>query len=556
MNFRLKTAKYQIDAAIEKVMASRMKRLKMNDKIFLLTFFIILFTLLISTTFIMGSVIKEQSEQYGQRAMLVARTVSNMTNIVHALELKDQNEAIQQINTAVEQVRIINQAKYIVVMDLDRIRYSHPNNSMLGTKSQSQDIQAALNEHYYISKAKGESGTMIRAFVPILNEEREQIGVVVVGFAVPTIADLLDKYEKEILIVGIVALILSMWGAYLLAQHIKRQMFGLEPEEISRMYMERQETFNAMHEGVIAIDNNYKITIFNERACEILGVGGNPIEFINRYIYEIIPDSRLPEIVDTKKAVYDQEIFVNDHNILSNRIPIFVKGKIVGAVAIFKDMTQVRKMAEELTGVKAFVQALRVQTHEHKNKLHTITGLLQLGHVDKAIEYLTTIQHQDDSITKFLKERFANENISGLLLSKYMRAKELGIQLEIDEHSSFKKFPKGLNHHDFVVILGNLIENAFDALNVPGLDEKKITLSIEEHDGMLAILVSDTGIGIPEDVIENIFENGFSTKQGNSHGIGLHLVHEIVKKGNGSIEVSSEVGNGTTFVLLFEIGDE
>lgn len=213
-------------------------------------------------------------------------------------------------------------------------------------------------------------------------------------------------------------------------------------------------------------------------------------------------------------------------------------------------------MAEELTGVKAFVQALRVQTHEHKNKLHTITGLLQLGHVKKAIEYLTTIQHQDDAMIKFLKERFGDENISGLLLSKYMRAKELGIEFEIDENSGFKKFPKGLNHHDFVVIFGNLIENAFDALNVPGLVEKKITLSVEEHDGMLAILVSDTGVGIPKEILENIYQNGFSTKQGSNRGIGLHLVHEIVKKGNGTIEVSSEEGNGTTFVLLFEIGDE
>lgn len=537
-------------------MFGQMKRLKMNDKIFLLTFFIILFTLLIATTFIMGSMIKEQSEQYGQRGMLIARTVSNMPNIVQALQLENRQQAIKQINEAVEQVRIINQANYIVVMDLNRIRYSHPNDSLLGTKSRSQDIQAALNEHYYITKAKGESGTMIRAFVPILNDQREQIGIVVVGFAAPTLADMLDKYEQEIIIIGIIALILSMWGAYLLARHIKQQMFGLEPEEISRMFMERQETFNAMHEGVIAIDNNYKITIFNERAGEILGVPGNPSQYIGRNIYEVIPDSRLPEIVDSEKAVYDQEIFVNNHNILSNRIPIFVREKIVGAVAIFNDMTDVRMMAEELTGVKAFVQALRVQTHEHKNKLHTITGLLQLGHVEKAIEYLTTIQHQDDSMTNFLRDRFADESISGLLLSKYMRAKELGIKFEIDENSSFKKFPKGLNHHDFVIIFGNLIENAFDALNVPGLDEKKITLSVDEHDGMLAILVSDTGVGIPKDVIDKIFQNGFSTKQGSNRGIGLHLVHEIVKKGNGTIEVTSEEGRGTTFVLLFELGDE
>lgn len=533
-----------------------MKKLKMNDKIFLLTFFIILFTLLIATTFIAGNVMKEKSEQFGQRGMLIANTVANMPNIIESLQSNDKRVAMKEINEAVEPLRIINQAKYIVVMDLEQVRYSHPNESMLGTKSKSKDVTAALNEHYYVSKAKGESGTVIRAFVPILNENRQQIGVVVVGYMAPTLKDLLDQYDRELLIIGSLALVFSMWGAYVLAKHIKKRMFGLEPEEISRMYIERQETFNAMHEGVIAIDNNYNVTIFNKRAGEILGVEGNPSQFLNKNIFEVISDSRLPEIVDSKRAVYDQELFVNHHNILSNRIPIFAEGKIVGAVAIFKDMTDVKKLAEELTGVKAFVQALRVQTHEHKNKLHTITGLLQLGHVDKAIDYLKAIQHQDDSMINFLKERFQDENISGLLLSKYFRAKELGIDFEIDEHSSLRKFPKGLDHHDFVIILGNLIENAFDALNVPGLEEKSVIISVDEHDGMLAILVSDTGIGMSEEVKDKIFMNGFSTKQGEYRGIGLHLIYEIVKKGKGSIEVTSEVGSGTTFVLLFEVEDE
>ncbi|UZN00271.1 hypothetical protein OL548_11135 [Lysinibacillus sp. MHQ-1] len=79
-----------------------------------------------------------------------------------------------------------------------------------------------------------------------------------------------------------------------------------------------------------------------------------------------MPDTRLPEIVETATPVYDQELYINHHSILSNRVPIIVNGELVGAVAMFKDLTAVKKLAEEVTGVKAFVQALRVQTHEHK----------------------------------------------------------------------------------------------------------------------------------------------------------------------------------------------
>jgi len=139
---------------------------------------------------------------------------------------------------------------------------------------------------------------------------------------------------------------------------------------------------------------------------------------------------------------------------------------------MFKDRTEVKKLAEELTGVKAFVQALRVQTHEHKNKLHTIAGLLQLGHHEQALSYLTQVKEEHDEITNFLNERIKNENISGLLLSKISYAKEQGIRLEIDRESHLTVFPKNLDHHDFVILFGNLIENAFDALKDTQLDEK------------------------------------------------------------------------------------
>ncbi|MEG0386491.1 MAG: sensor histidine kinase, partial [Solibacillus sp.] len=317
--------------------------------------------------------------------------------------------------------------------------------------------------------------------------------------------------------------------------------------------VERTETFNAMHEGIIAVDKEMNITIFNKKASRILGVGGNPKKYIGKNIYDVLPDTRLPEIVESGRAVYNQEIYVNNHSILSNRIPIFVGGQSVGAVAIFKDLTEFKQLAEELTGVKAFVQALRIQTHEYKNKLHTIAGLLQLGHNKQALDYLSQVKIQHEQVTKFLNERIYNENISGLLLSKISRGNELGIQVLIDEESKLTRFPEQLDHHDFVVLFGNLIENAFDALVAVEREQKEVTISIDDNDGILAILVADNGVGMAPDQVEKIFENGFSTKHSKNRGIGLYLIHEMITKGNGSIEIVSEEGKGTTFILTFEL---
>ena len=533
-----------------------MDKLTMNAKILMMTFFILAVSFFVGGLFLLGSLLADQEEKYGQQGMLVARTVSTMPQIIEALSSDNQQQAIQDINTAVEEIRIINKASYIVVMDLQRVKYSHPLKSQLGTSSTSEDIDAAFSEHYYTSKAKGDVGTMVRAFVPILDNSKKQIGVVVVAYPMPTILDLIAQYKTEALMIMLLTFIFSLFGAFMLARHIKQQMFGLEPVQISKLYTERQETFNAMHEGVIAVDNHLNITVFNEMAVKILGVESKPGLFIGKNIYDVLPDTRLPEIVEHNEAVYNQELFINNHSILSNRIPITVEGQKVGAVAIFKDLTEVKNLAEELTGVKAFVQALRVQTHEHKNKLHTITGLLQLGHTKQALAYLTSVTESEDAITRFLNERFANDNISGLLLSKISRGKELGVIVEIDQESRLTQFPAKMDHHDFVILFGNLIENAFDALNAVTKDDKHITISVDEHDGTLAILVADNGIGMSEKVQANIFENGFSTKKGQYRGIGLYLIYEIVKKGNGSIEVTSKEGEGTTFVILFELGDE
>ncbi len=100
----------------------------------------------------------------------------------------------------------------------------------------------------------------------------------------------------------------------------------------------------------------------------------------------MIPDTRLPEILQLNQPVYNRELQVRNLNILSNRVPIKVNNHTVGAVAIFQDRTEVKKLAEELTGVKSFVSALRVQNHEYMNKLHPIAGLIQLGNKDKALQ--------------------------------------------------------------------------------------------------------------------------------------------------------------------------
>jgi two-component system sensor histidine kinase DctS len=525
-----------------------MRRLSIRWKITALIFFIVSFSLLLGGIVVVGNFVHTKEEELQQRALLTARTVSELPEIKSKIEgTKHERDTI---NIVVERLRVIHGAEYIVVLDMNKIRLSHPIKEMIGQRSKSADEGPAFAEHTYTSKARGEIGTVIRAFVPIMNTNHKQIGVVIAAYKLPSFVEVLLSLKIEIFVTASLSLLFGGLGAWLLASHIKRQMFHLEPHEIAKLLVERTETFNAMHEGVIAIDTDENITIFNDKAKKMLGINE---DVIGKPIRSVIPDTHLPEILKINQPIYNKELQIRNLNILSNRIPIKVDGKTVGAVAIFQDRTEVKKLAEELTGVKAFVSALRVQNHEYMNKLHTIAGLIQLGHKEKALEYVFKVTEEQEELTRFLSKNIKDESISGLLLSKISRGKELGIQVTIDRHSQLKKFPNQLDHHDFVVILGNLIENAFDSFQTVVDRKKEVYISIEQTDEILSLSVEDNGCGIDEQHKEHIFDEGFSTKGTSDRGIGLYLIKQIVEKGKGHIRVESEKGKGTIFTITFEM---
>ncbi len=145
-----------------------MMKMPVNGKILLVTFLIIALSFLLGGIFLLGNLLSEQEKDFGQRAMLVARTVSNVPELSVHLENDNIKESAKNINKIVDGIRVIHKAEYIVVMNMERIKLSHPVSKEIGKRSESQDLNAAFSEHYYVSKARGESGVMIRLSCQLL----------------------------------------------------------------------------------------------------------------------------------------------------------------------------------------------------------------------------------------------------------------------------------------------------------------------------------------------------------------------------------------------------
>jgi len=527
-----------------------MRQLPIRWKIMILSYAVVIFSLLIGGIVIVANIQQTEEKELRIRSMNTARTVAELSDVKKSVQ---ESNGWNTVNPMVEEIRIINETDYIVVMNMDKVRYSHPLKEKIGIPSVGEDEEPAFAEHIYFSKAKGEIGTVIRAFVPIKDAELNQIGVVVVGNKIPHVLDIMMGLAKEILLIVVLTLLFGLIGSIILATHIKKQMFQLEPFEIKRMHEERTATFHSMNEGVIAIDNKEIITIFNEKAKKIFHVTGN---FVGQPIRSVLKDTRLPEIVERNQAVYNEEIKVSGKVIVSTRIPIKKDNELIGAVAIFQDRTEVTKLAEELTGVKNFVEALRVQSHEHMNKLHTIAGLIQLGKPEKALQLAYNATEEQENVTSFLNKKIQNDAVAGLLLSKIRRGKELDIQIVIDPNSHFAVFPNELDHHDFVVLIGNLVENAFGSFEQVEVEHKRIDISIEQSEEVCAVLVEDNGAGIREEHLPSLYEKGFTVNKSEGTGYGLYLVKQIVDKGRGQIQVSSLPNEGTSFIITFPMEAE
>ncbi|GAA3330605.1 hypothetical protein GCM10020331_083840 [Ectobacillus funiculus] len=120
-----------------------------------------------------------------------------------------------------KKIRLATDVEYIVVYDMNRIRYSHPISSKIGTVFMGGDEGPSLAEQVYISRAYGSKGPSIRAFVPVMKESK-QVGVVVVGIVTPTYKQLLLEYRSDLQIPFFIALIVGLIGAVLLAYNIKK----------------------------------------------------------------------------------------------------------------------------------------------------------------------------------------------------------------------------------------------------------------------------------------------------------------------------------------------
>lgn len=486
-------------------------------------------------------------EQIGQTALQTARTIAQIPRIRQALLEGDPRGEIQ---TLAEAIRTQTGASFVVIGDSAEKRYSHPVPERIGQTFVGGDTGPALREgKSYVSEAVGTLGRSLRGMTPIFAEDHSIIGFVSVGYLFESIHQTISAHLDKPLMYIIGMSVVGILSAVIIAGRLKKLTLGLEPAEITSLYLERVAVLQTIREGVIAIDHQGNIRVCNQAARRYAGL--SPSErFAGRPVAGIIPGAGLEQALHTGLSEFDQERIVNGQELIFNIVPVFQDQKIRGVVASFRRKDELDLLAAELSRVQEYSELLRVQTHEYSNKLHTIAGLIQIEAYREALDLVVTESSGYEEFIRFLGESVPHPVIAAIILGKYNRAKELRVDFAIDRDSTMADVPGWIGHEKIVTIIGNLLDNAFEAALQRPAGLRRVEMSFTDLGNDIVFEIEDSGPGVAVDEQDHIFEKGVSSKGHGRRGVGLYLVRQRLDELGGQIMVSRSGLNGALFTVI------
>lgn len=493
---------------------------------------------------------KANDEQAVQQARSIAVTLGNDPGVAAALAAGDPGNVLPAIG---ERIRRDAQASYVVIIDRNGLRYSHPNPALVGVRI--EEPVDALDGTVHTGIDDGSLGRSANVRAPIFDSAGHPIGEVSVGILESEVSSRFVQQMGSVALYTLLALGLGVAASLILARVIKRATFDLEPAEIVALVQEREATLHGIREGVLALDVNGRINVLNDEARRLLTI---PAARLGQRVADALPPGRLHDIVTGQISGPDLVAVTDEHLLVLNRMPVIVAGRQVGWVVTIRDRTELEGLLRQLDAVEGLTAALRGQEHEFVNRLHVLSVLLDLGEFEEATRYSRQLQAETTLASEEVRSKIASPVVAALVIAKTAVAAERDVVVRIDPGSTLAS--TGTDPLPIVTVLGNLVDNAVDAiLGDPSTSEQHprgvVSLWMCDTDGVLRLSVSDTGPGIAEGHLDVVFTDGFSTKQPRSgihRGVGLALVHRLITRLGGTITAASP--GGARFDVVLPVG--
>ena len=486
-----------------------------------------------------------ETEKRDQNLQNVAEAIarSPMLNIKGLTDIAAVSEYLDTLKETLEDIDVIS------IVNNDGIRLYHSNHSLIGTRYDGNIPEFAnRSAGYYTVDENGPSGSQRRAYAAIYDEGGEPVGFVMAIMLMKNIKVETFQMLFIFLMITVVAILIELIIAGELSGKVKKSLMGYEPDVFTAMYKMRDNILETLEEGILAVDENGVIQFANDSAVRML-CDDTKTTIVGQNI-ETLGDEILSHTV--KKGDKEFNVSLAKADIILDRVPVKEDEHVIGAIAVLHNRAEYTKLMEDLSGTRYLVDSMRANNHDFTNKLHVILGLIQMEMYNEASSYIQNITMvQRENISKVMNA--VNEPaVAALLIGKIARASELNVSFVLREGCYYSSADMNLPSEMLITVIGNLLDNAFDAMNENGdyQAQKELMFGIYSKPGAVLITVDDTGSGISKEDIAHIFENGYSTK-GEGRGTGLYQVKSMVENFGGKITVETQEGVGSSFSVSF-----
>ena len=280
----------------------------------------------------------DSTQEARNRSVAVAEAFANAPGTREALSSPDPTAVLQP---RAEAARKATGVDFIVVMNTDGIRYTHPKPDRIGKKFVGT-IAPALAGKTVTEEVNGTIGRLVQAVVPVEEPDGKVVGLVSAGITTENVGGAANRQLPLVLVAAAAGLALATAGTALVSRRLLRQTHGLGPHEMTRMYEHHDAVLHAVREGVLIVSGEGRLLLANDEAHRLLDL---PEDAEGRHVLDLGLAADTADLLASGRVATDEVHLVKDRLLAVNQRPTDVQGGPPGSVATLRDSTELRALS-------------------------------------------------------------------------------------------------------------------------------------------------------------------------------------------------------------------
>ncbi|MFI9600418.1 SpoIIE family protein phosphatase [Streptomyces sp. NPDC052043] len=307
-------------------------------QVFLLQVAIVVLLVAAAVVALVLQVRHDGDQEARNRSLAVAETFANAPGVREALAAPDPTAVLQP---RAEAARKESHVDFLVVMNTEGIRYTHPEPDRIGKRFVGS-LRPALAGGTVVEQVDGTLGPLVQAVVPVQAPDGKVVGLVSAGITTRNAGGLADRQLPVVLGAAAVALALATAGTALVTRRLLRQTHGLGPQEMTRMYEHHDAVLHSVREGVIIVGDDGRLLLANDEAHRLLDL---PDDAERRHVLDLGLTPETADLLASGRIATDEVHLVGDRLLAVNQRPTDMAGGPAGSVATLRDSTELRALS-------------------------------------------------------------------------------------------------------------------------------------------------------------------------------------------------------------------